>query len=273
VVALDRKAVEILIRAYWSGAGWRDPPVIEPEDFEYARTAGVMFDGPVSKTHNEVVFDVVATVRTLDPKLVADAFLLSLTTRRLELRSALGSYAVARLLPEHDHVPWLADRGEGKTRCAICGLWDVEVDVDYNVLSFERYKWGGVRRDDLTYVQFDLDQFVEPDEQPTDEDRSLFRQLLAALDSQPPDVTAPRAQAALKVLPSNKDERGIFLDIMGVCGVLETPEHRGYAQQFIRAAQRELPPLRFVERSYPVCWWRGSNGVNRDALATFRLPS
>jgi hypothetical protein len=37
-----------------------------------------------------------------------------------------------------------------------------------NILSFERFKWGGVRRDNVAYVAFDLEQFVRaPRLQPT----------------------------------------------------------------------------------------------------------
>ena len=59
----DTRAREILLRTYWSSSGWRDPPVTEPEDLEYACAAGVMFEGTISKTHDEVVGEVVSTVR------------------------------------------------------------------------------------------------------------------------------------------------------------------------------------------------------------------
>jgi hypothetical protein len=122
---------------------------------------------------------------------------------------------------------------------------------------------------------FDLQQFGELSERPlsTNDDITLFRQLINELVQQPPEVTAPQAEAALRALPSNKAEREVVLDILGVCGVLETTEHRGYAGRFVPARERELPPLRFVERAYPVCWWKGSDGVNRRALAAFGLPA
>lgn len=62
-----------------------------------------------------------------------------------------------------------------------------------------------------------------------------------------------------------------MLDILGVCSVLETPEHHGHAERFVRADERVLPPLRFVERTYPVCWWNAEHGVNRDAASAFDL--
>jgi len=47
--------------------------------------------------------------------------------------------------------------------CAVCGLNEREVEIDWDVMNFERFKWGGVRRDDLTYVWLDLRQFAAAD--------------------------------------------------------------------------------------------------------------
>jgi len=275
VAARDKKAVDILLSTYWSSEGWRDRPTTAPDDFAYAKAAGLMFERPVSRTHDDIVRQVVEAAAGLTPSDAANAFLSSLTTRHLEHRSILGSYAVARHLAEHDLVQWEEDHSGSKHRCAVCGLWSVELDIDVNVLNFERYKWGGVRRDDLTYVLFDLQQFRELDERPvaTSDDFAAFQQLMNELEKQPADVSAPKAQAALRALPSNKAEREVVLDILGVCGVLETTEHRGYSERFVPAHQRNLPPLRFVERAYPVCWWKGRDGVNRQALAAFGLPA
>jgi hypothetical protein len=140
------------------------------------------------------------------------------------------------------------------------------------VLSFERHKWGGVRRDDLVYVRFDLDQFVaEPAVAPTTDDGQLFAALIDALRNAPPTMTASQAEVLLRSLKSNRAERQVMLDILGVCGILETASYRGYTDSFVDADRRELPPLRFVEHAYPVCWWKGSDGVNRAALAAFGL--
>src|SRR5689334_14844744 len=74
---------------------------------------------------------------------VTAAFLASLSTRRLDWRSALGSYAVARHLPDHPH------RGPASGRyCTTCGSSGGPKHAgphDLSVLNFERLKWGGVR--------------------------------------------------------------------------------------------------------------------------------
>ena len=64
----------------------------------------------------------------------------------------------------------------------------------------------------------------------------------------------------------HQNERGMLVDILGVCSVLETTAHRGYAERFVRYADRELPGKRFVEHVYPACWWTAADGVNREQL-------
>ena len=182
-----------------------------------------MFDQPWVAGHGELVGTARAAVARLDVAEVGDAFLAGLTSRRFDLRSALGSYAVARHLPAHAFRP-----GVDADRCEVCGLIDGVRPVDRNVMNFERFKWGGVRRDDLEYVAFDLVQFAR----------------------------APRLEP--------QDERGVILEILGVCGILRTGSHPGYADAFVPHAAR----THYTELSYPVCWWRASDGVSAAGLRT-----
>jgi hypothetical protein len=268
------KALRILADTFWSSQGWKSTRVTAPDDFAYAKSVGVMFDEPISISHDGVISDLVQIVGGLMSTAITDAFLASLTSRQLELRSALGSYAVARFLPEHDFVPQIAQRYLGEPSCAVCGLPRRDEEFDLNVLSFERFKWGGVRRDDLGYVWFDLREFAKHDRaSPSPEDRQLFRELIEALEALPPSTSAPKAEKALRALQSNKAEREIVLDILGVCGALETPAHHGYSESFVPSHERLLPPLAYIERTYPVCWWKAGDGVNHAALDSFGLST
>jgi hypothetical protein len=47
--------------------------------------------------------------------------------------------------------------------------------------------------------------------------------------------------------------------------MVETEEHSGFRRAFRSEAERELP-ARPYDWGYPICWWRKSGGVNRDAL-------
>lgn len=88
----DKRALKILFDKYWSPVkGWQRNTVPE-EDFEYAKTMGVMFDD-ISLNHDEIIQRAIAQCNSITKTQVVDAFLSSLSTRRLELRSALGSFA------------------------------------------------------------------------------------------------------------------------------------------------------------------------------------
>jgi len=205
--APDERAVRTLMRTYWSSAGWREDPTTAPDDLAHAIEAGVMFQDTPTVAHDEVVAGVLDAIARVSAHDVADAFLGSLTSRRLDLRSALGSYVVARHLEPHGFEPGPSHVGRG---CAICGLPEVERDIDWNVQNFERFKWGGVRRDDLDYVWLDLQQFSRADAlRPTPADRAALNQLLDELDDAPSATTA--AQMARKSLPATGQSAGAAL--------------------------------------------------------------
>ena len=260
---MDKKSLQILFRTYWSSAGWRDKRQREtaPEDLRYAKQAGVMFD-PVGLTHDRVVGWVLDARARVEAKEVADAFLASLTTRRLDLRSALGSYAVIRHFPDHEH-------GREPGACSVCGAYDPRgVETDLSILNFERFKWGGVRHDQAIYAAFDLERFLSAERcEPTEEDAAVMIAILDTIDGVDAETTAPQLQGKLGTLfKSNKAEREVVLNILGYCGILRADGHPGYWDHFVPHADRELPPHRFLDMAYPACWWRGRDGLDRDAL-------
>lgn len=269
--APDGRAVKTLLDAYWSSEGWRSGRDVPEADLDHAVRAGVMVGEPSSLSHDEVISAVLTALRAVPIQEAVDCFLASLSSRRLDLRSALGSCLLARRLEPHAFV-----KGSGHVAlgaCAVCGLHEQEFEIDWDVMNFERFKWGGVRRDDLTYVLLDLRQFGAADRLvPTDADRAALAELLDGLEGAPPATTAAKAASGRwAAIPSNKAEREVLLDILGVCSVLESPDHHGFLESWIPEVDRVLPPLRFVERSYPVCWWRAEHGVNRSAARSLGL--
>jgi hypothetical protein len=229
---------------------------------------GVMFDQARTEDHDTWVRAAIAAARPLTAAEISEAFLASLSSRRLDLRSALGSYAVARFLAEHEY-----EERPGLFRCMICGQHSLAAEpADLNVLSFERFKWGGVRTDHIEYVAFDLEQFARaPRITPTRADIDLGQQLIDQLRQLPAETTAAQAPAHLKMIKGNKAEREVILAILGVCGILETASHPGYSLSFVRYCDRKLPSRRFVDQRYPACWWTAADGLNADALSIY-LP-
>ena len=263
---MRRQALKTLFDTYWSSRGWKSEAErrTSPEDFDAARRAGIMFD-PIRRSHDETVRAARAVVAGIEPASVAAAFLASLSTRRLELRSALGSYAVLRHLPDHSHH-------DPRSACPTCGQYDRPgEDIDRNVLNFERLKWGGVCHDQVEYAAFDLGRFAAEDRpEPGDADRAILRGLLRAIGSAPPRTTGSQLQALLGgLLRSNKAERDVLVAILGFAGILRTPGHPGFGDHFVPSSDRELPPNHFVDLAYPACWWRASDGIDRAAVRAY----
>lgn len=264
---LDTKARAILLDTYWSPTGWRTAPATSADDLAYATRAGYLFPS-VHVAHDDLADRIHRARQRLSLPAVRDAFLASLTTRRLDLRSALGSYAVALHYPAHAYAGPNAD---GDFRCHTCGAL-VATEVDQSVLNFERHKWGGVRRLDPYYMAFDLEQFALLDPlAPTATDRALFATIIAALrDVSQRATCADAAQALARLLPSNKAERQVLIEILSCCGLLDTPGHPGFWQTFVPYKDRQMPPRR-TDWTYPAYWWRGNIGIN-DAAFAFYFP-
>jgi hypothetical protein len=126
----------------------------------------------------------------------------------------------------------------------LCSLWSLFGwgELDLNILNFERFKWGGVQRDDIAYVAFDLRQFQRaPKLEPTEADIALGRDMIEALRTAPSRMTSAQAQDRIAMLKSNKSERETLIDVLGVCSILETPDHHGYYSQFTPLSERVLP--------------------------------
>jgi hypothetical protein len=266
----DKKALQILLDHYWPPKGGRRDKAIDSADFEYARQAGYMFD-PVTVTHDDIVARLLTIRSRVSLERVADAFLASLSTRRLELRSALGSFAFAAHFPDHRLVEQA--RGpmpSGRLQCRLCGLYghSAAEQQDLNVLSFERWKWGGVRHADPLYCWFDLTQFEQAGlAAPTPEDYAILARIVEIASGLAPKAKPNElAKRIGKVIKSNGWERRVLIEILGHCGILKPAGRCGFLQAFTSGEQRDWPRDHTNDWNYPVIWWQGADGVDRAAL-------
>ncbi|HEY4146639.1 hypothetical protein [Pinirhizobacter sp.] len=262
---VDPRAMKILHNTFWSSAGWKrdSERVISADDLMYAKAKGVMFD-PVYMDHDQAANTTCALVDRLDRRTVVDAFLSSLSTRRLDWRSVMGSYSVFQHFIPHEA------QGSGKS-CTLCGFYFNGHEHDFNVLNFERMKWGGVRHRDLVYAVMDLSLFAEgPAPTPTTEDIMIFQELIGRIRSSAAMTTASTLHSRFpESLKANKSERDIIVAILGFCDVLANSTHPGFSDVFIPADNRPEPHRRFVDMPYPACWWNGEMGVNEDRLKEY----
>jgi len=260
---LDKKAQQILFKTYWSSAGWKSERTTTPDDFDYALKTGYMFH-PISLSHDDIVDSVKNAIKKIVRERVSNAFLSSLSSRRLDWRSALGSYAIARNFLQH--------KFSGKLTCNVCGeISRPKQTEDFSVLNFERLKWGGVRHLSPLYIAFDLEQFSKTDvAEPTPKDFEIFNAIIETAKSL--EVSArPRdlEKALSEIVDSNVAEREVLIQILGFCGILQPQKHRGFFESFVNYNEREERPVNKIDWSYPVIWWRGADGVNEDALTYF----
>jgi hypothetical protein len=260
--SVDKRALKILFTTYWSSSGWKRVYTTPQNDLDYAKAAGIMFDS-LGLSHDQVVDWALRSRATVSRAQVVDAFLASLTSRRLDRRSALGSFAVSLNLRAHH---WSKDSAS-EFRCPICGVYEGTAQKDINILSFERFKWGGVRHTDPLYIGFDLERFsCEGASEPTDGDRAIMREILNTAHTLPTDAKLSNlAKALANVLPSNLDERRNLIGILGYCGILQVPSKPGFMQGFPSVSQRPVVPWSKNDWPYPVQWWNGSCGVSEDA--------
>jgi hypothetical protein len=261
---LDKRASGILVNTYWSPTGWRREPTVAPDDFAYAKSQGMMFD-PVRLSHDQAVHAALKAASALSQAEVIDAFVASLGSRRLDLRSGLGSYAVARHLREHR-----MSSAHGSRACSYCGEFDHQgTDVDLNILSFERVRWGGVRHSQPTYIGFDL-ATLRKTPRPSAEPRdfAILGSIIDIAGSMPPAARLSDLDKALaKVLPSNSAERRSLIGILGYAGIIIDPSRPDFRQRFVPCGEREQTPWHKDDWPYPVQWWVGSYGVQGAAVA------
>ena len=263
MLIINKQAEKILTTTFWASGGWKpDPDWPPPDKRAIAESAGYMFT-PVGFHHDELVSQVRTLATASSREVAASSFVASLSTHWRFLRSFLPSVVVGQQLPDHRFTP----QDDLQYLCAICGQIEERPDLERDVLSFERHRWGGVRPLDLEYIWFTLDCFArEGGAEPTAADLELLGGCLTALERLDPDTTLTKAEPALKAIPSGKDERLVLLAILSIVGVLVHPDHPGFLDQFVPEVERELPPKRFAERDYPGEWWTAQHGVNADAV-------
>lgn len=262
---------------------------LSSEERAHLEDAGLLPDSR-RMTHDQVVAWACQAVKDANMANITNAFLASLTSHRLELRSALGSYAVGRHLSPHRffNINALA--------CDICGIYGSGLKYswlpihaarfvsvlraahhkdtyDLAKLSYARYTGGGIYESERTeYIAFDLTEFSKlPPCQPTGEDIQVFREILKTAESMP-------ANANAKVLISKLRERAFFcaneeeyiglLSTLGYCGILQSSEHPAFSREYVPRLYRDKA-LGYNNKylTYPICTWRGSDGVNRNAVA------
>ena len=264
-----KKGLEILLNTYWNSRGWKDG-TISKEDFEVAKKDGFMFDYPKYIPHDESLRKLESLLNKVNSEDVANAFLYSLSTRKLEYRSILGSYYFGKAISKHTiYDPY---NNSNSKHCYMCGwyAWSKEpneYDLKHglNVFNFERYKFGGVRFHSIDYILFDIEQFLKlPKVTPNEDDREILKRILQCVNKLEPKDKAGRLKDIItkeKIFKSNKNEINGILNILGICGVLSCEKFPCYEDEFVNEYGR-YPIEHKNDFDYPVNRWRASDDIN-----------
>jgi hypothetical protein len=239
---MDKKAKKILFDIYWSPKGWilEKNRKIDPIDFEYAKSKGIMFDS-FSISKSELIDKLKEITNRISIQEVSNAFLCSLTTRQLELRSAIASYANALRIVNGEKIK----------------RWDLQenyMNEDLNVLNFERLKWGGVRHSQALYNYLDLLLFNETNiAAPKKEDAEIFRGILREIEASAKGEYPSKLRDRLKnIFKSTKDERSNMLEILG-------------CSQILKPGSYDRPTTGRNDWNF-VEYWRGEDKYNSEAV-------
>lgn len=260
----DIKALKILFSKYWSPSeGWQKNEVSE-EDFEYAKNAGVMFDELILD-HDGAVQKCIKECNSIEKSIVAKAFVSSLSSRRLDIRSGLSSYVCGEKLPLHKYMQ--DDNNSHSKSCMFCTESKNNNPIDLNVLNFERHKFGGVRHLQPSYIWFDLMLLSKENiEEPTKEDVDILNGIFIAL-SQISSNTLSGADKALKaVLRGNKNEREGIVAALGYCGVLKIPDYNPMHQRYIPFHDRKHSNYSKSDWPFPSDLWRPDFGLDQESI-------
>jgi hypothetical protein len=261
----DSKATKTLFDTYWTPKGWREPPSTPPADLAYATSEGVMFP-PALLPHDSTLERLREVCEKIPPTNVGRAFLASLSTRELALRSALGSFSVARYVLPHAFV-----LNVHSGACNQCGLHLNPTNAqaeDLSVLNFERLKWGGVRHVTIPYQLLDLEEFLKLNvPQPTDDDVKIFAEILRCVQALPSNSTVTHVVKLLRtILSGNTAEYRTLIEVLCLCGVLSYP---GYHHYFDDTDPPKGRPYRDTDWGVPAMYWRASDGYRIEHLQEY----
>lgn len=264
--------------ALYKSTSWDEMNVSEYQ-MTLAKENGYLFDYPEYETHSDTLKRISPILAKIDPKDIVNAFLFSLSTRKLEYRSALGSYYYVASIPEHEfmnsHNEILAVAAK---HCYLCGwsAWKAvpnkyDIKFGYNFYNYERYKYGGsaIGSTHINYALFDLEQFIKlPKVNPTDEDKRIFANILSCVDCLESSDKVGKLRDAIskaKIFKSNKDEISVLLGQLGICGILASDDFPAYDVYFANEYERD--PVEYKnDFAYPVNRWHARDGINTEKL-------
>ena len=219
-------------------------------------------------SHNDLYSRLSETLAKIDKKDLSDAFLYSLSTRDLTYRPYLACYVFASSIPKHNIDKEVYP--SGNIACKYCGHCETYLDEPAH-LERELISWGGVRVDKVFCAAYYLDKFLLLDKvKPSKKDFDIFNNIIDTIllsdnEAKPRDLE----KIFSKIFKSNKGQREMLIDQLGIIGVLETDNHKGFHTKYTPPNLRAIPPVSKIDWTFPICWWRGKDKINFETYNYF----
>lgn len=255
----DTEAIRILQQGYWWAGRWKYPSFSDSQ-LEFLAKAGYAVHNK-RLSHEECLQWALSVRDLVTPRRVANAFVYSLTTRHLEYRSALGSYANLQHMPMHK---FQRTDGFHTDFCRHCGYeGPLGRQFDTGTLHFERVKWGGVRHNHLFYMALDIECFAKLEAvEPTLEDYQVLADVLNVVARS--RTVGEIKKSLARVIKSNDSERAMLCEILAYAGVIRPHGIPSLAHSFIPWENRgDAKP--HSDQQFPLNHWSG-NGFCKEAV-------
>lgn len=212
--------------------------------------------------HDQLVQACRQATENIDPRAVGSAFVASLTTKRLDLRVALPSFAVCRQLPEHEFQHSTIFAGGDRGVCAICGLPEKEILVGRDIQS----PGPAYYLENSLAVLESFSQMDKPE--PTSKDIEALNQIIRCLGNSAEAKLGELPKLLQGVFPSNKYQRQDLLGFLAIAGAFNL-EVESYFEGWVPFDLREsVMPSHFYAKDslHPLRHYKPGTALNWDAL-------
>jgi len=265
-IGANPKALRILFNTQWDLDGregaWIEYSEVPEKDLEYGKSAGLLQES-FELDHRSMISRIVKARGTVERRAVAAAFASSFFTRRMDMRSALGSYAHSLHLAAHRFDP-----PKGAENCRLCDFPRKE-KVPVNHYTFRRIMWAGnVYQGNLGYVLCDLEAFGNSNSVCGKAEKMLLDKMFSSIRRLPNEAGLSDLDKSISGLfPGNKHERRVVLEILGYCGIIKPKNCPSMHLQWVPRC--DLPvPTHFYRKEWrsPVSCWTGADGIHDEAI-------
>ncbi|WP_144630728.1 hypothetical protein [Bordetella genomosp. 13] len=214
-------------------------------------------------THDEALQWLLTERDKADKSQVVANFLVGVERNHAYLRAALSAYACTTHMPPHPFT----EVHPQQYSCNVCAFSRTN-EVSFIGLNAFRFGCGAVMSGDVAQSAFLLQEHNASTKlRPGSLD--LMLKILDLIRNVPAETKPKDLLKRLRKLPGVKmdeEEGRFFLGLLGHCGILQTAKHPAPFYEYINLG---LAPgsSRSSDWEYPVDFWRGSDGVDADAMA------